>query len=297
MRNSRGNVLVSGILAVIVLIFIAIVVSFGSTERDEVGLHYTGGPFEGQSFVKMIPPGSGVKVLGLADSMITLPANQRTYIVAENGDKGDVAGGTLITANDSEGVAVQFATSSTFELDLSADKLNRFALDICTKYEDCYDKDGTADDGWAMMLNDYYRKAQESALQQVTQQYTVDQLMKEDRTVLQGKVAEATEQKLAASMGGKYFTDITFQIQRPIPPAVVQTKYNEQKAAELQTQVKAEEVKQAEQQARAAEELNAIENSDEYIALLDAEAKKQAVEKGQVQFWVLPEGQSINITK
>lgn len=299
-RSSGAAVGVSlfGILVVAVVALIAafVVWNWDSTDVDEYGLEYSAGPIDGRKFEGLTPPGSSLQFLGMLDYMVKLPANQRTYIVAENTNEGDI-GGELITANDSEGVAVQFATSATFELEPDAKKLNTFALEICTKYDDCYDKDGTSNDGWGMMLNDYFRKSQEAALQSVTQQYTVDELMQQDRSEFQREVAEATTRKLNDNMGGQYFTDITFQIQRPIPPNAVQTKYNEQKAAELQTQVKAEEVEQAKQTKLAADELNAIENSEDYIALLEAEAKAKAVEKGNVEFWILPEGQGVDVTK
>lgn len=284
------------IIAVMALAFAALVFNWDSTDTDEVGLVYSSGPIEGRHFQEMVPSGSSLQFLGILDYMVKLPANQRTYIVAENANEGDVAGGELITATDSEGVAMQFATSSTFDLNQSADKLNKFYLEICTKYDDCYDKDGTNDDGWAMMLNDYYRKAQESALQQVTQQYTVDQLMQEDRSDFQRMVAAATQQKVEDNMGGEYLTDITFQIQRPIPPTSVQNKYNEQKAAELQTEVKREEVQQAEQQANAAEKLDAIENSEEYIQLRTIEVFEKCVASPNCQLpVVMGEGMGTNV--
>ncbi len=289
--------------AVIVALLVAVlgvgaVFSVATPDIDEYGLHYSGGPFEGKHFEQLLPPGSGMKVLGLADYMVPLPANQRTYIVSENAGEGDVTGGDLITANDKEGVAIKFATSSTFELDSSPDKLNRFYLDICTKYDDCYDKEGTNTDGWGMMLNDYYRKAQESALQQVTQKYTVDQLMKQDRSEFQRQVAAATEQKVADNLGGKYFTDITFQIQRPIPPKDVQDKYNAAKAAELQTEVKVEEVNQAEQQALAAQELQkTLQNNPGYLELRRIEMYEKCVENGSCSIIPVPEnsGTMINV--
>jgi hypothetical protein len=272
-------------------------IGWDSTDTDERGLVYSAGPLEGKHFRELVQPGSSLQILGWYDYMIKLPANQRTYIVAENGDQGDVAGGKLITATDSEGVALDFATSSTFELDSSAKQLNEFYLKICTKYDDCEDKDGTSDDGWAWMLNDYYRKAQESALQQVTQQYTVDELMKNDRTEFQQEVAESTEEKLQQNMGGEYFTNITFQIQRPIPPNAVQERYNAAKAAELQTQVKAEEVKQAEQQANAAEELaQTLNENPNYLGFRWVEVYEDCVDKPNCQLPILmPEGGGVNV--
>jgi len=289
---------VVGLFVIIIVIVIAALVLFNwdSTDVDEIGLEYSAGPLEGRHFQGMVPPGSSLQFLGVLDYMVKLPANQRTYIVAEDAGEGDV-GGELITATDSGGVELRFATSSTFELDTNATQLNKFYLNICTKYNDCYDEDDTNDDGWALMLNDYYRKAQESAIRQATRDYTVDELMKGDMTEFQAKVARLTQSKLEDNMGGSFFTDVTFQIQRPIAPQSVQDRYNEAKAAELQTQVKAEEVKQAEQQNLAAEKLAAtLNNNPNYIELQRIEMLEEGMKNGDVQVVVVPsEGTGTNL--
>lgn len=277
------------------VVFIAIVllftVSIGSTDVDEYGLHYTSGPLEGKEFVKVIPPGSGLNVLGLFDYMDVLPANQRTYIVSENPGEGDV-GGDLITAASSDRVSIDFATSSTFELSSDPAALNRFNLEICTKYADGCSPDG---DGWDMMLDEYYRKAQESALQTVARQYTTDELITVDLAEFSRQVADLTEEKLTANFGGHFFTDVTFQVQRPVVPAVVQNKYDEKKAAELQTEIKAQEVEQAEQQALAAEKLSDLGSDPNYIKLQQTEILKDAVAKGEIEFWVLPSDSTLTL--
>lgn len=297
--TSKGSV-IGGLIGLFVLAVVGVVAAIAifnwdSTDVDEVGLVYSAGPLEGRHFQNMVAPGSSLKFLGILDYMVKLPANQRTYIVSEDVDEGDV-GGELITATDSQGVELKFATSSTFELDTNANQLNRFYLDICTKYSDCEDTDEPSD-GWALMLNDYYRKAQESAIRQVTREYTVDQLMKGDMTEFQSQVADATQAKLEQNMGGKFFTDITFQIQRPIAPQSVQDRYNEAKAAELQTQVKAEEVKQAEQQNLAAEKLaETLNNNPNYVELLRIEMLEEGMKNGDVQVVVVPsEGTGTNL--
>lgn len=42
-------------------------VGCGSTTADTVGLHYTGGPIEGERYESLIEPGSGQKFIGFGD--------------------------------------------------------------------------------------------------------------------------------------------------------------------------------------------------------------------------------------
>lgn len=274
--------------ALVALVIVFLVFSWGSTERDEYGLVYSAGPFEGQHYQELIQPGSSLRFLGVLDYMDTLPANQRTYIVG--GNKADVSEGIVVT--DGQGVELTFKTSSTFELVNNTDDLNTFNIEICTKYDDC------DEEGWEIMLHDYYLKAQETALQTIARQYTTDELMQGDLTEVNKQVAAETQERVEANLGGKYFTDVTFQIQRPIAPPKVQEQYNAVKSAALQTEVRKQEVKQAEQQANAAKKLQeTLNDSPNYIEWQKTEALKDAVAKGQVEFWVLPSDSQVDINK
>jgi hypothetical protein len=275
------------VAALFVLIISLFVFTWGSTERDEYGLVYSAGPIEGQHFQTFVAPGSSLKFLGILDYMDTLPANQRTYIVGDKGD--DVTHPIVVT--DGKGVELGFKTSSTFELVNDPAKLDTLNIQVCTKY------DGCDDEGWQMMLNDYYRKAQESALQTVARQYNTDELMQGDLSEFNQKVAKETQEKVAQNMGDNYLTDVTFQIQRPIAPHAVQEQYDNIKAASLQTEVRKQEVQQAEQQANAAEKLSEVTKNPNYIEWQRTEALKDAVAKGQVEFWVLPETSQVDINK
>lgn len=286
MRTLIG-VAVTIVVAVIAVLFIF---NFDSTDVDEYGLKYSAGPIEGKHFEGFVPPGSSLRFLGVLDYMDTLPANQRTYIVGDSGS--DATGDIVVT--DGQGVELGFKTSSTFELVNDPKELNTLNLQICTKYDGCYDNEGTTDDGWGQMLNDYYRKAQESALQTVARQYDTDELMQGDLTEFNKQVADATQEKVQQNMGGKYLTDVTFQIQRPIAPKAVQDKYNAVKAAALQTQVKKQEVNQANQQAKAADQLQeTLQQNPNYLKLRQIEVQEEAVEHGKVTFWVLPDNANL----
>jgi hypothetical protein len=80
----RKTPIVRLIILAAVIIFLVIlaltVPTWASTGVKEIGLHYEGGPIEGADFVGVIPPGQPPRPVGLADEVIKLPNNQRTYI-------------------------------------------------------------------------------------------------------------------------------------------------------------------------------------------------------------------------
>ena len=79
---SDGAILGIGIGVVVFLLIGGFLLfsAWGSVPVDKVGLHYNGGPIEGQSFARIIQPGSGAQFLGPRDTLITLPIDQRSYV-------------------------------------------------------------------------------------------------------------------------------------------------------------------------------------------------------------------------
>src|SRR5262245_58540504 len=82
---ARYTAIVVGCVLLVVGLITGMVMlaSFGSTTADTVGLHYNGGMFEGQSFERMIEPGSGATFLGPSDTLIRIPINKRDYTFCE----------------------------------------------------------------------------------------------------------------------------------------------------------------------------------------------------------------------
>src|SRR5688572_12866910 len=107
------------------LIGVVLVLALGGTACtapapvDQVGLYYNGGPIEGNSFERVVLPGSGTVVLGPSDRIKWLPAGQRNYIVSKNSEEGDRRGADFIEVPAKGGVAVQFEVSVYFKLNTS----------------------------------------------------------------------------------------------------------------------------------------------------------------------------------
>ena len=198
---------------------------------DEVGLYYNGGAIEGNSFERVILPGSGTALLGPSDQIKWLPAGQRNYIVSKNTDEGDRAGADFIEVPAKGGVPVQFEVSVYFKLNTSTapiaigDKkyaggiLQRFWEEIGKRYS------ADSDDGWDAMLNDNFRKIIEASMRQKVFNYSVDELYansegeasgKEDAILkIQNEIATQIKENINQGLGGQYFCGPTFDRNKP----------------------------------------------------------------------------------
>lgn len=280
MNKVSYGMIIWAVVIVAALMITLVSVTWASTGVKEIGLHYSGGPIEGQSFDNVIAPGQPIRPIGIADSVYKLPSNQRTYIT------GDTSGADsgLITATNSNGNQVEFETSMTFQVNTTPDVVSAFYEDICTKYQNCQDA------GWNLMLDDYLRKVQETTLQSVSRSISSEDMAK-DPDVLANigqQVNERLPAQIESTMGGAYLEVSEFQVNNLHLPTSVINEYEQLTARQVETQ-------QAEQQALTAKELEAtLKNNPQYLELRKTQAFEKAVEKGQVEFWVLPQDMTMN---
>jgi regulator of protease activity HflC (stomatin/prohibitin superfamily) len=274
------GLIIWAVVIVAALMITLVSVTWASTGVKEIGLHYSGGPIEGQSFDNVIAPGQPIRPIGIADSVYKLPSNQRTYIT---GDSSGADSG-VITATNSNGNQVEFETSMTFQVNTTPDVVSAFYEDICTKYQNCQEA------GWNLMLDDYLRKVQETTLQSVSRSISSEDMAK-DPDVLANigqQVNERLPAQIESTMGGAYLEVSEFQVNNLHLPTSVINEYEQLTARQVETQ-------QAEQQALTAKELEAtLKNNPQYLELRKTQAFEKAVEKGQVEFWVLPQDMTMN---
>lgn len=149
----------------------------GSTSADTVGLHYNGGPFEGESFEALIEPGSGNQLLGPSDNLIRIPTNKRDYtfcasVRPEPGERG--CDDAPITVTALGGANIAFSGGLSFVINTATeDSVREFYEQLCRKF-DCAGEGGLNDDGWAELLRVNVRGPLEDTLQEVVRGYTVD---------------------------------------------------------------------------------------------------------------------------
>ena len=280
MRKVSYGLIIWAVVIVAALMITLVSVTWASTGVKEIGLHYSGGPIEGQSFDNVIAPGQPIRPIGIADSVYKLPSNQRTYIT---GDSSGADSG-VITATNSNGNQVEFETSMTFQVNTTPDVVSAFYEDICTKYQNCQDA------GWNLMLDDYLRKVQETTLQSVSRSISSEDMAKDPDVLVNigQQVNERLPAQIESTMGGAYLEVSEFQVNNLHLPTSVINEYEQITARQVETQ-------QAEQQALTAKELEAtLKNNPQYLELRKTQAFEKAVEKGQVEFWVLPQDMTMN---
>ena len=280
MNKVSYGLIIWAVVIVAALMITLVSVTWASTGVKEIGLHYSGGPIEGQSFDNVIAPGQPIRPIGIADSVYKLPSNQRTYIT---GDSSGADSG-VITATNSNGNQVEFETSMTFQVNTTPDVVSAFYEDICTKYQNCQEA------GWNLMLDDYLRKVQETTLQSVSRSISSEDMAKDPDvlTNIGQQVNERLPAQIESTMGGAYLEVSEFQVNNLHLPTSVINEYEQLTARQVETQ-------QAEQQALTAKELEAtLKNNPQYLELRKTQAFEKAVEKGQVEFWVLPQDMTMN---
>lgn len=207
----------SGVAVVLVIVLVTLIQFFmgwRATPVDMIGLHYTGGPIDGQRFVRIVDPGSGSSFLGLQDQLALLPVTQRDYTASD--DEG--ADGPPIVAPARGGVDMKFDVGAYFTLNTTPDVARRFYERVCIKFE-C-----DTDEGWNAMLKVNFRRPIEQAIQQSIRDYTVNELYagvpeggaatEEEATAIlervQDQIAADLKENINTVLGGDFFCGPTF---------------------------------------------------------------------------------------
>lgn len=280
LRRPRVGLGVGFLLLVIAAIVLAGVpiVSGGlqKTPRDKVGISYGGGPWEGSRFQRIVEPGSDLFFNGLFDPLYLYPADQQNYIISATEGDGALEGPDGVAAPTSDRVEVRFEAAAYFTLNL--DRLRAFHEELGLRYE------AYTQDGWAELIGDTFRQQIEGAIQQETRRYTVDELVGSAEVLLgiQEDVQQTVSEQLVSALGQQFFCGpqyepggdcdpITFVVKKITIPSEIQSAFNA--------------VQQRTNEAKAIDVLAGALRAagDDYVLL-------RAVEGGNIELWVVPEG-------
>lgn len=301
-------------LIAIIMLFSA----WGSVPSNKVGLHYNGGPIEGQSFERIIQPGSGAQFLGPRDTLALLPIDQRSYTTCSGEDvDGDTCDGPDIVAATKGGAEMRFRIGVSFKLNSGDEIVQKFYEQICRKF-DC-----TSGDGWDNLLKVQFRGPIEQAIQQSVRNYTVDQLFAgvnpdgNSTSILedvQKDIATDLKDNINNFVGGDYFCgpafdrskpevcpDFQFQITDAVPTdqgvkdAFAQNLSSAQKKITAENDADAE-VARAEGKRRAQEALAGLYTDDKYIAYLNALALQECAGNNNCTLIVGGNSTGVNVT-
>lgn len=319
-RVARRAALI-GAAALFALVLVPLLATWKSTPVDSIGLHYSGGPIEGTKFQGIIEPGSGRRLLGMADDLVLLPVTQRDYTASTS----EGADGGPILAPARGGVEMQFDVAAYFTLNTGDETIRAFYERVCVKFG-C-----DSDRGWNEMLRVNFRGPIEQAIQQQVRSFTVDELYagvsdvsapldeSDDEAVA---ILEKVEEAIAADLrvninrvlGGSYFCgptftraspdqcpDFEFQITKAVPTSEsVRSAYAEnsasaQRVIDAQNQARAE-VEIANGQRQAQEALQGLYSDPAYIAYLQALALQECAGNSNCTLVITQgEGTGVNV--
>ena len=214
--------------------------TFKSVPVDKIGLHYTGGLFQGQKFQGVIQPGTNTKYYGEFDKIFLLPSTQRNYIVSKDVAAGDVKGPDFLSAPSSDNVPFTFEAAVYFKLNPKPEVLRHFFEQICL-HDNCYDL--SPGGGWEKMLAQYFRPQIENALRVEVERYDRDHLFRDPDTLLglQKAIGPVLNERINAVLGGPFFCGpeatsascppFAFVLKNPTPPDNVVKSYSENAAS------------------------------------------------------------------
>ena len=283
-------------LALVGLIFLIALFAafpFKKVPRDQVGLSYGGGAFEGATFQGVHDPGSSMFFNGWGDRLYLYPVTQRSYIITQTGE-GDVQG--TIVASSQDRIAVGFEVATYFKLNLNL--VRDFHETIGLKYR------AWEDEGWNQMLAESFRQQIEFALQREARKYAVADLYSNDQTLqdIQHAIGTTLQTNVTEVLGKSYFCgveyeagdldcpDFTFVIRHVTIPDEVKKAFESNRTSEIAIVTRENEVKQAELEAEAiAKRQEALESCGQTCILYEA------IQSGGITFWVIPDGQT-NLT-
>jgi regulator of protease activity HflC (stomatin/prohibitin superfamily) len=321
-----GGYLSDGAIAAIIgavvlgVIFLGILIfsAWGSVKGNEIGLHYNGGPIEGDSFERIIEPGSGAQFLGPADRLVTLPIDLRSYVTCDpDRVDGDTCDGPDIVAATKGGAEMRFRIGASFMVNTADEVVREFYEKVCRKFG-CDEGDG-----WDDMLQARFRGPIEQAIQQTVRNYTVDQLfagVNADGSAtsvledVQADIAADLKENINRFVGGDYFCgpgfdrdkpntcpDFEFQITDAVPTdegireAFARNLSSAQDVITARNRADAE-VAEAEGTRRAQEALAGLYTDPAYIAYLNAVAVGECAKNNNCTLIVGGSDTGVNVT-
>lgn len=287
------------LLAIVFVVFgVMFLAGFKSVPVDMVGLHYTGGPIQGQHFRKIVAPGTGARFYGLLDQVPRLPVTVRDYIISKNPEEGHRKGPDFISSQSKEGVVFEWETATYFKLNVEPNTLRRFYEQVCLRYA-C-----TTDEGWQQMLNNVFRQQIENTIQVESRTFSTDDLANNAQALVRVQSAVGTQIKdqINSVLGGPFFCgpgftptnpdvcpEIQFIVKKATPPGNILDAYAANKSSQIAILTRTNEVEQAKQQALAARQLfEGIKDNPNYVLL-------KAIESGKINFWVLPNDTNLTL--
>ncbi|MFI0405110.1 SPFH domain-containing protein [Actinomadura sp. 3N508] len=258
----KGTAIVTAVLLVVVGIPLLSAL-FGGYERTsggEIAVIRNGGFFDNNKIRQVIDPGSGRVWIGLYSQTHKYPAQQRFYTITSDAKKSDRTGVDVVTVPSSDGVNMGLEGTLYFTLTQDHEALKNFDDKYGTRkfrgvdgeMRNVYD----GDDGWSAFLDQIVRPVIDNDLRSQINSFRCSELVSSCALVQNAgsqprngsatgqaqsnnaniaKVQNAINTSLATdleqTLGGKFFTNIHFNLVRVTLPTRVQEAVDRAQAA------------------------------------------------------------------
>lgn len=243
-----------------------------STDADQVGLHYKGGPFSSKTYASALVHSKRYS-FGPGDKVYLYPYGQRSF----DATGGPGAEHTPYTSSSKDSVEMATPLSVTFDMKTDDATLQAFHEKIGLKYRAWYEE-GTKDatmvsDGWGNVLEFYMGQSIDQTVDRVLATYAWrDAYGKADvrdaiQKAIQDELPTAVSTKMQATGYGGFFTNFVVQVQRPVPTN-----------PDLLKNIAAEQTNVASANAAKAKAEADLATANAQIALQKAEAQKKAAD-------------------
>jgi hypothetical protein len=270
MVPSRGMLIAGAVAAVLAVVAVGALVAspFDRTAGGEVAVIRNGGPLDNRQFRQVIQPGSSLTYAGLFSQSHKYPAQQRYYTITSDPKRGDRAGVDVEKDPTADGVEIGIEGTIYFTLNTDVPALHAFDDKYGTRKfqgldgEYRYAWDG--EDGWNSFLDSIVRPVISNDLRQQIGDFQCAELQASCALVQAGaqaasnanssataaavfngsagrqnnvniqKIQEAVntslEDDLTTTLGGRFITNVRFNLAKITLPAKVQSAIDDAQA-------------------------------------------------------------------
>jgi hypothetical protein len=274
---------VAAVLAVVLLVVGLPTLLFATktTPQDKICVSYGGGPFEGKDFQGVHQPGESRFVNGIGDKLYCYPVTERSFIITSQPGASDST--TPIIAPSQDNIPLTFELATYFQLNI--DKVADFhkAIGIKTR--------AFSDEGWVQMLNEYFKPQIDQAVQRLSRQYEATTAYADRGAFLtiQTELKDELPVSINDALGDDYFSDFRVVLRRIDVPDTLRQELLANKESAVRVETKANEVKQAEQEAQA------IQKRQQALQGCQVCILYEAIKAGSIDFWVIPSGNELTL--
>lgn len=283
-----------------------------NTSPDAVALHYSGGMFESQQFVSCVPA-STRQINGPGEHYYYYPVGQRTFSFTGR-DNGAESDPIMTNTRDSQQVSVSgfvtFELTVEFTADNDCPQLRQFHERIGYKSKAYFEGNpDTAEVGvegnekerqtadsreWREFLTQYLKTPLDMVMDDNGQQYGWRDLFQdqETQTAFKDGVAKDLPAAVNAALGSsEFFTVSGVTISTPKPDQALLDALKDTEVAKEENNAQVERNKVAKTKFTSMTECKAAGLTESTCLAL------KALEQGDVPFYILPEGQSVQVNE